>query len=363
VKILIAGGGTGGHFFSGVAVGEAFLARDPGARVVYVGTRNGIEGRLGDEFDIRFIDVAGIKGKGLGARLRGLLKLPRSLFQSLRLILKEKPDVVMGVGGYASGPVVLVARLLGKPTGIVEQNSVAGATNALLGKFVHRVFLAFEEAAPAFPRHKVVVTGNPIRERVVQLLTLESTGTVGLGARFKLLVLGGSQGARAINEAMMGLAAAITPEFKERLHVVHQTGTDDEERVRAAYAEGGIDAEVHAFIQGMAEAYRAADLVLCRAGALTVSELSMSSRGSLLVPFPHAIYNHQELNARALVEAGAGLMLLERDMTPESLAAGLQRLAADRKALQHMAFKAGTLARPEAATEVVDEMYRVLGVP
>ncbi len=363
MKILIAGGGTGGHFFSGVAVGEAFLARDGTSTVVYVGTANGIEARAGEGLDVRFIDVAGIKGKGLMSRLRAVFKLPRSLLQSMSLIWSLKPDVVMGVGGYASGPVVLAARLMGKRTGIVEQNSVAGATNKILGRIVHRVFLAFEEAGSAFPAHKVVVTGNPIRERVVQLLTLESTGTVGLGARFKLLVLGGSQGARAINEAMMGLADVVPPAFRDRLYVVHQTGKPDEERVRAAYARAGVDAEVHAFIEEMAEAYRAADLVLCRAGALTVSELSMSSRGSLLVPFPHAIYNHQELNARSLVEAGAGEILLEKDLSPQTLGDALQRLDADRKGLQAMAWKAGSLARPEAATEVVDEMYRLLGVP
>ena len=365
MKILIAGGGTGGHFFSGVAVGEAFLARDGTSEVIYVGTRNGIEARVGPEqgLDVRFIDVAGIKGKGLSSRLLVLLKLPLSLFQSLVLLLREKPDVVMGVGGYASGPLVLAARLLGKPTGIVEQNSVAGATNKILGRVVHRVFLAFEEARGAFAPHKVVVTGNPIRERVVQLLTLESTGTVGLGSRFKLLVLGGSQGSRAVNEAMMSLGPAVGPAFRERLHIVHQTGAADEERVRAAYAASGISAEVHPFIHGMAEAYRAADLVLCRAGALTVSELSMSSRGSVLIPYPHAIYNHQELNAKALVDAGAGEMILERDITPELLAATLERLDGDRKGLQQMAWKAGSLARPEAATEVVDEMHRLLGRP
>ena len=363
MKILIAGGGTGGHFFSGVAVGEAFLARDGESRIIYVGTKNGIEARVGPEqgLDVRFIDVAGIKGKGRSARVKALLKLPLSLLQSVGLILKERPDVVMGVGGYASGPLVLAARLLGCRTGIVEQNSVAGATNKILGKVVHRVFLAFEEAAHAFPAHKIQVTGNPIRERVVQLLQLESTGTVGLGNRFKLLVLGGSQGARAINEAMMNIGGAVTPEFKAKLHVVHQTGEADEARVRAAYDVSGVSAEVEPFIHGMAEAYRAADLVLCRAGALTVSELSMSTRGSVLVPYPHAIYNHQELNAKALVDAGAGEMILEKDLTPEVVAATLQRLDGDRKGLQHMAWKAGSLARPEAATEVVDAMYSLLG--
>ncbi len=363
MKVLIAGGGTGGHFFSGVAVGEAFLGRSPGNEVVYVGTINGIEARVGPEqgLDVRFIDIAGIKGKGMTARLKALLLVPLAMLQSARLILREKPAVVLGVGGYASGPVVLTARLLGRKTGIVEQNSVAGATNKILGHFVHRVFVAFERTVGEFPRHKVHVTGNPLREGVVQLLSLESTGTVGIGSRLKLLVLGGSQGAKPINEAMMELATVLPEGLRKALHVVHQTGLVDEERVRAAYKAAGVEASVHGFIHEMAEEYRAADLILCRAGALTVSEISMSSRGSILVPYPQAIYNHQELNARTLVDAGAGEMILQSDLSSERLVETLQRLNSDRPALQQMAWKAGTLARPEAAAEVADEMCRVAG--
>jgi UDP-N-acetylglucosamine--N-acetylmuramyl-(pentapeptide) pyrophosphoryl-undecaprenol N-acetylglucosamine transferase len=365
MKVLIAGGGTGGHFFSGVAVGEAILSRGGDNQIVYVGTRKGIEARVGPEqgLDVQFITVSGIRGKGIWSKLAALIRLPWSLIQSIGIIARERPKVVIGVGGYASGPVVLAARLMGKTTGIIEQNSVAGTTNRLLGRIVHRVFIAFEEARAAFPASKVHFTGNPIREGVVQLLTLESTGTVGIGDRLKVLVLGGSQGARALNEAFMGIAPFLSEELKKRLLIVHQTGKADEARVRAAYLEAGISAIVESFIDEMAEAYRSADLVVCRAGALTVSELTISRRGSVLVPYPHAIDNHQQINARALVEQGAAEMLLQKDLTPKSLAETLERLASDRRGLQIMAWKAGELAKPQAAFEVVDEMFRVAGVP
>ena len=365
IKVLIAGGGTGGHFFSGVAVGEAVLARHEANRVIYVGTRGGIEARVGPELglDVRYVNISGIKGKGLVARLKAVLRIPLALCQSAVLILKEQPMFVIGVGGYASGPVVLAARFLGKKTAVVEQNSVAGVTNRILGKFVHRVFIAFEPARSYFPSRKVQLTGNPIREGVVQLLTLESTDTVGVGSRFKVLVLGGSQGSRAVNEAMMAMASEAPEELKQVLYVVHQTGAADERRVREAYEAAGVHAEVKPFIQAMAEAYRTADLVICRAGALTVSELEISRRGSLLVPFPYAADNHQEVNARTLVDAGAGEMMLEKDLSGPALVSALVRLNGDRKSLQKMAWNAGANAKPAAAAEVVDTMYRLIGRP
>ena len=365
MNILIAGGGTGGHFFSGVAVGEAFLSRTDKNRVVYAGTRQGIEGRVGPVLGlpVRFIEVRGIKGKGILSRLGAVLALPRAFWQSLRLVIAERPQVVIGVGGYASGPIVLAAWLLGKKTAIVEQNSVAGFTNRILGRFVDRAFVAFPDARRHFPAHKVVVTGNPIREKVVQLLTLESTATVGIGERLRILVLGGSQGARAINEAFMAAAAIMGADLKASLAIVHQTGLPDEARVREAYTAHGIRAEVHAFIDKVAEEYRAADLVVCRAGALTVSELCISRRASVLVPFPFATDNHQEGNARLLVGAGAAELLRQSDMTGEHLLAVLDRFHRDRRRLQEMARAAGNLARPQAASDVADEMHRIAGVP
>ena len=365
LTVLIAGGGTGGHFFSGVAVGEAFLSRNPNNTIVYVGTEHGIEARVAPKqgLDLRFVSIRGLRGKGMVGILKGLCLVPLSLVQSVLLSLKVKPKIVIGVGGYASGPVVLMARFMGKATGIVEQNSVAGTTNRILGRFVHRVFIAFEKAADSFPPDKVHFTGNPIREAVVQLLTLDATGTVGLGDRLKILVLGGSQGARAINEAMAEMPEHLSEEMRRRLYVVHQTGRTDVELVKEAYATGGVQGQVLPFIDEMGEAYRSADLVICRAGALTVSELTISRRGSVLIPFPHAVDNHQEWNAQALVDAGAGELLLQADISGEVLAATIERLGANRRGLQEMALRAGTLAKPQAATEVCDAMHGVAGLP
>jgi len=365
VKILIAGGGTGGHFFSGVAVGEAFEARSPDNQVIYVGTRQGIEARVGPEqgHDVRFIDALPLRGEPFGRKLVALLLLPLAMLQAALLILKERPRMVVGVGSYASFPVVLAARLLFRRTGIVELNSIPGLANRTLGRLVHRIFIAFEEARSRFPARRTVITGNPIRGKVVELLTLESTGTVGIGDRLKVLVVGGTHGARPLNRAFVELAEAASDTLRRKLVVIHQTGERDEERVRTAYEQAGIDHRVEPFIHEMAEAYRSADLVVCRAGALTVSELMISRRGSVLVPWPKAAHNHQEANARALVEAGAGEMILQSQLSGERLAETLERLLKNRRDLQMMAWRAGELARPQAATEVVDEMYRAAGIP
>jgi len=365
ITVLIAGGGTGGHFFSGVAVGEAFLSRNANNNIVYVGTEHGIEAREGPRLglDVRFISVRGLRGKGLMGMLKSCFLIPYSLLQSLVLLVKVKPRIVIGVGGYASGPVVLMARLMGKATGVVEQNSVAGTTNRILGRFVHRIFIAFGKASEFFPEEKTRFTGNPIRERLLQLLTLEATGTVGLGDRLKILVLGGSQGARAINQAMSEMPVHLSPEMRRRIFVVHQTGRTDVEMVKDAYSAAEVQGNVTPFIEEMGDAYRSADLVICRAGALTISELTISRRGSVLIPFPHAVDNHQEFNARALVDAGAGEILLQKDISGPVLAETIERIGGDRRGLQEMALRAGTLAKPQAATEVCDEMHLVAGLP
>jgi UDP-N-acetylglucosamine--N-acetylmuramyl-(pentapeptide) pyrophosphoryl-undecaprenol N-acetylglucosamine transferase len=365
VKILIAGGGTGGHFFTGVAVGEAFEARSPKNQVIYVGTRQGIEARVGPEqgHDVRFIDARPLRGVSLGQKALALLLMPISIAQSALLVFKERPSMVMGVGGYASFPVVLAARLMFRMTGVVEQNSIPGLANRTLGRIVHRIFIAFEEARAHFPRRRTLITGNPIRGVVVELLTLESTGTVGIGDRLKVLVVGGTHGARRLNRAFVELAGLASDTLREKLLIVHQTGDKDVDRVRDAYDAAGIGCRVEPFIHEMGEAYRSADLVVCRAGALTVSELMISRRGSVLIPWPKADHNHQEANARTLVEAGAGEMILQSDLSGQRLSETLERLLKNRRELQMMAWRAGELARPQAAAEVVDEMYRAAGIP
>lgn len=366
-RVLIAGGGTGGHFFSGMAVGEAFAARDPKNQVVYVGTRSGIEARVGprEGLDVRFVRVSGLKGKGAAARVAGLLRLPLSLWDSLVLLLRLRPALVVGVGGYASGPVVMAAKLLRRPTAIVEQNSIPGFTNRVLGRVVDRVFTAFPETEAYFPRRRVVFTGNPIRRRLAETLTLENRSSPGLsaGGEVHVLAFGGSQGARSLNRAMVAMVTELPADLRGRIRLVHQTGEHDHAEVAAGYARAGFDhVEVLPFIHDMAGAYHGADLVVCRAGASTLAEVTVSRRPSVLVPYPHAIYNHQELNARSLVERGAAVMLLDRDLNGASLAGAIAGLVADPERLSRMAAAAADLGRPQAALDVVDECYRLAGL-
>lgn len=359
---VIAGGGTGGHFFSGVAIAEAILQRDPQSRVVFVGTANGIEGRttLRDQFDIRYITVSGIKGKGLGARALAMVRLPMALLQSLSILREIKPACVIGVGGYASGPVLAAAKLIRCRTAVMEQNSVPGLTNKLLSRLVDRVFLGFLEAREHFPAGDMHYVGNPIRLGMVRQLTRDEKSAPEEEG-FHLLVFGGSQGAHHINTAMVEAVTQLSPALRDRLVLTHQTGKADEELVRDGYAAAGFEARVMPFIEEMAHEYRQADLIVCRAGALTVAELTICKRPAILVPFPYAIYNHQELNARTLADHGAARLLLDADLTGETLAAEIEALAGDGDALASMAHEAGEMGRPQAGEDVVNQCLELVG--
>lgn len=360
LRWVIAGGGTGGHFFSGVAIADAIRDRDADSAVVFVGTRQGIEGRSPhrERHDVRYISISGIKGKSLGSRLVALARLPVALVQSLAILAKVRPHVVIGVGGYASGPLLVAARMLFIRTAVMEQNSVPGYTNTVLARFVDRIFVGFPGTEERFPPGKAVYTGNPLRLGVVELLTA-GDGDAAVGpdentAAFHLLVFGGSQGAHSINVAMVAAAPAFSAGFRGRLRLVHQTGKADLEEVRAGYAAAGIQAEVVPFIDDMAAAYRRAGLVVCRSGALTVAELTVARRPAVLIPFPFAIYNHQELNARALADHGAARLLLDGDLDGERLAREIETLAEDPVALREMAQRATALGRPRAGNDVVE---------
>ncbi len=358
LRWIIAGGGTGGHFFSGVAIADAIRARDPDAEVVFVGTRQGIEGRSPhrERHDVRYVSISGIKGKSLGMRVVALARLPVALVQSLAILLSVRPHVVIGVGGYASGPLLMAARMLFIRTAVMEQNSVPGYTNTMLGKVVDRVFLGFPGTEEHFPAGKAAYTGNPLRLAVVDLLTAgeDPPAPEPDGDAFRLLVFGGSQGAHSINVAMVEAVASFSPAFRDRVRLVHQTGENDLDEVRQGYAAAGFEAEVVPFIDDMAGAYRRADLVACRAGALTVAELTVARRPAILIPFPYAIYNHQERNARTLADHGAARLILDGELDGPRLAAEIEALAADPGALREMAEAATALGRPRAGDDVVE---------
>ncbi len=351
MRLLVAGGGTGGHVFPGIALAEEVVTRHPANDVVFVGTARGLEATVVPQagFPIELIDVKGLKGKGLLQTLKNLLLLPLAFVQSVRILRRWRPDVVVGVGGYASGPVVLVAWLLRIPTAVQEQNAIPGITNRILGRVVRAAFTAFPEAARFFPRRRVYQLGNPIRRTLME----NYMRPVSKHPTPCLLVFGGSQGAHALNmrviEALPHLA-----DLRGALRITHQTGARDREQVEKGYRACGFDPDVREFITDMSAAYAQADLVLCRAGATTLAELTVCKKPSILVPFPAAADNHQVHNARSLVDAGAAIMIEEKNLTGEVLAGEIRTVLDAPERRERMARAAGRLGSPQAAREIAD---------
>ncbi len=351
MRLLIAGGGTGGHLFPGVAVAEELRAREPDAAIRFVGTKRGIEARVLPDlgWELELIEVSGLKTVGLLGALRGLFRLPRALWQARKVVKAFKPDAVIGVGGYASGPVVLMARLRGIPTAICEQNSIPGLTNKILGWVVRAVFLSFEESRRFFKARKVQMTGNPVRRELVQKLLAAAPPA---GERVHVLVSGGSLGAVAVNE----LAAKALIELAKTtpLTITHQTGEKDLAPTMQRYADAGVTADCRAFIKDMAGTYLAADLVIGRAGATTVAELAIAGKPAVFIPYPFAADNHQEINAREMAAQGAALSFRQSELTGELLVAALRPLVTDPARRAEMGAKMKALAKPGAASAVID---------
>jgi UDP-N-acetylglucosamine--N-acetylmuramyl-(pentapeptide) pyrophosphoryl-undecaprenol N-acetylglucosamine transferase len=347
VKVLIAGGGTGGHLFPGVAIAEEIRARHPDAEVTFVGTKRGIEARVLPDlgWPLELIEVSGLKTVGAMGAVRGLFRLPKALLQARALIKKHKPDAVIGVGGYASGPVVLAARMRGVPTAICEQNSIPGLTNKMLGRIVRSVFLSFDESRRFFKPKKILMTGNPVRRDLVQKLLGEGPAHPGVS----VLVCGGSQGAIAVNELASKALIALGG-----VTITHQTGEKDLEATRARYQAAGVTADCHAFIKDMAGAYQRADIIIGRAGATTVAELAIAGKPAIFIPYPFAADNHQELNAREMAAKGAALMFRQSELTADKLADALKPLLTDDKKRSEMGAAMKSLAKPGAAGAVAD---------
>lgn len=356
MRVLIAGGGTGGHLFPGIALAEEVVTRHPKNDVVFVGTTRGLEARVVPQngFVFEAITSRGLKGMGFLKLLLGLLTLPWSFVESLSLVRKYRPDVVVGVGGYSSGPVVMAAWLLGVPTAVQEQNALPGLTNKILGRFVKAVFLSFDETQRFFGRGKTHVLGNPIRRALLDNFLKPSVAH----EKFTVLVFGGSLGARGLNTRVVDALQHLAAE-KDSLRIVHQTGKNDLETVKQGYEGKGFDVEVREFIDDMSAAYLSSDLVVCRAGATTVAELTTCKKASILVPFPFATDDHQAVNAKALVDAGAALMFREGELTGEKLAQAILELKRDRARVEKMEKAAGLLGRPEAAREIADVLQQL----
>lgn len=344
MKLMIAGGGTGGHLFPGVAVARRWLKRAPNAEVFFVGTARGLENKVIPAAGLRLvlIDQVGLKNRGIGGLLKALWMLPRSFMQSIAILRREKPAVALGVGGYAAGPAMAAAWFLRIPALILEPNAMPGLTNRILGALVRRVVSPYDRAREHFPARKLVKAGIPVRAELAQALANVQTH-----AQRSLLIFGGSQGARAINEAAMVAVPALV---REGVKVLHQTGPADFAKVKAAYE--GLDCDVREFITDMASAYGGCDLVVCRSGASTLAELGIVGRASILVPLPTAADDHQTKNAQSFVEAGAAVLLPQKDLTPESLLLQVRALMGDEPRRAAMAAAAKKEGDPDAANRL-----------
>jgi len=357
MRVLIAAGGTGGHIYPGIAVAKEVMRRDSESEVRFVGTARGLETRLVPQagFELSLIESAGLKNVGMGARLRGLVVLPKSFFAARRLIREFRPDIVVGAGGYVSGPVLLTAALMGIPTLVMESNALPGFTNRQLARFVDRAAVTFEAALPYF-RGKGVVTGNPVRREFFDIPPKSRDAT-----RFSVLVFGGSQGARALNEAMVAALPGLEAQ-REWLYITHQTGEADFEKVRAGYTDAGWgeQADVRRYIDNMVTEFTRTDLIICRAGATTSAELVAAGKTAIMIPFPQAADDHQRKNAEALQAAGAARMILQQELTGERLAKEIVALVQSPEDLTRMEEASRKLARGDAAAVAVDLMKELV---
>ena len=354
MRLIIAGGGTGGHLFPGIAVAEEFLARGAENEVLFVGTERGIEARLLPKLGYRLelISASGMKGLGTARKLMSAGRLLYGYAQSRKILKEFRPDLVLGVGGYASAPIVLAARGMGIRRFIHEQNAAPGLTNKVLGRFVDGVFISMEESASFFPKKITQMTGNPIRKEILWGFQERVRSA---GDSFSVLVFGGSAGAQRVNSALLEALPHLAG-VKQRLRITHQTGEKDVARVRAGYQGQGVRAQVLSFIDDMSAAYGAADLVICRAGATTIAEITACGKGCIFIPYPYAADDHQRKNAESLVRRGAGRMILEEDLNGERLAAEIVDLMEHPGEVYQMEQAARGLAQLDAAQAIVAAM-------
>jgi UDP-N-acetylglucosamine--N-acetylmuramyl-(pentapeptide) pyrophosphoryl-undecaprenol N-acetylglucosamine transferase len=361
LRVVIAGGGTGGHLFPGIAVAEEIRSRSSGHEVLFISRGNAFERLALDQagFALATISVEGLKGRGLWNQLRALGRLPWSLVQSIGRLRDFRPDLVIGLGSYSAGPVVMAAWLLRIPVALCEQNVLPGITNRVLARLADRIFTSYDQTIGGFDADKVLWTGNPLRRQIVETAG-RTAATDTLPARpFTVLVIGGSQGAHRINTAVMEALSHLAD--RQRFFFIHQTGPADEAAVADAYRQKDTPARVQAFFTDMAAQYLQADLVVCRAGATTVAEITALGKAAVFIPFPYAADDHQRLNAQQMVAAGAAEMIVEQELNGELLAGRIGFYASHPEVLAAMAEQSARLGRPDAARRIVDECYRLVG--
>jgi UDP-N-acetylglucosamine--N-acetylmuramyl-(pentapeptide) pyrophosphoryl-undecaprenol N-acetylglucosamine transferase len=360
LRIVMAGGGTGGHLFPAIAIAEAFLEINPLNTILFVSTGRAFEKMVLAEhgFRLECITAEGIKGKGIRHQLRALSRLPKGVLESLKILRSFVPDLVVGVGSYASGPLILAAWILRIPIVLHEQNIQPGITNRILFPLAARIHVSFPNTRFSARSPKIRFSGNPVRKQIQacagRSISLES------GARrpFTVGIIGGSQGAHAINLAVI----EALPRLRDHgCHFIHQTGQSDLQMVQDAYRRHGIPSVVQPFFQDMTNCYHQTDLMICRSGATTVAEIMAIGKPAILIPYPYASDHHQELNARRLVQSQAAEMILESDLTGGALAKRILFLASNPELLDQMAFRARQLGNPFAARTITDDCYALIG--
>ncbi|AWV89528.1 undecaprenyldiphospho-muramoylpentapeptide beta-N-acetylglucosaminyltransferase [Bradymonas sediminis] len=360
-RVVIAGGGTGGHLFPGVAVVEAIEQLDPSVDVAFVGSPRGIEARaipkLG--YDLELIDVPMLNGAGAAGWARGLVQLPGSGFGAMGAIKRLNPGLVVSVGGYAAGPFTMLASMRGIPCALMEQNSTPGMTNRLLGKVVDQAFVSFEKTREFFPNIPCDFVGNPVRKSLLDLAEGFEYEAPEEGREFRILIIGGSGGAASFNSKLPADFCALG-EQGANLRIRHQCGRGRVAEVDGGYSDFAGEAEVVEFIDDMAEAYKWCDLLICRAGASTIAEVLVLGIPAIYVPFPHAADDHQTKNAQAIAEAGAGIMIADSDVGQGRATRLLAGLLQNPISLQNLARKARTLGRPDAATIIAQKCIEML---
>ncbi len=356
MRIVLAGGGTGGHLFPGIAIAEELKSRDASAETIFIGTEHGIEASIipREGYPIRYLKAEGIAGKSFIRKAKAGVKTVFSLYESFRTLKELNPDALIGLGGYASFAPAFAGALLRIPTLIMEQNSVPGLANRVLSRFVDIICVTYHESLSFFPRNKTYITGNPVRQKILKASREQAYELFGLErGKFTVFVFGGSLGARKINNALCGAFPDIS-EIRNEVQFLHQTGKGDYEAVRETYRKWGIKGTVAAFIHRMPEAYAVADIVVSRAGATTLAELTAVGRPAILIPYPHAAGNHQELNARRLSEMGAARIILDHELDSETLARNIKDLFGNAGVRSEMQRSSRALGRPDAAQKVVE---------
>lgn len=360
LRIVIAGGGTGGHLFPGLAIAQEFMAQNAKNNVVFVSTGNPLEQSVLKEtdFELEIISAEGIKGRGLWNQVKSVLKIPKGIVESVMILKAYKPDLTVGLGSYSAGPVVTGAWLLGTRIVLHEQNILPGITNRILARFADRIYVSFDDTKTHFDPQKVRLTGNPVRQELLEDSHGNSSDATRDSKSFCVLIIGGSQGAHSIN--MTVIEALDHLSRKEAMYFIHQTGEADEHRVKAGYQRLGIAANVQSFFRQMAPLYKQADLIICRAGATTIAEVTAMGKAVIFIPFPFAADDHQALNADTLARHGAAEKILEKDLNARELGQKIEYYAAHPEVLEAMAAKAARLGHPNAAKTIVDDCYQLI---